>query len=72
VDGGLMSYAANLTETFRKAGFYAARILSGAKPAELPIEQPTRYELIVNVKTAQALGITFPNSLLLRADEVIQ
>jgi len=72
IDGGLISYAASLTETFRNAASYVARILSGAKPADLPVEQPTRYELIVNMKTAKALGITVPHSLLARADEVIQ
>jgi putative tryptophan/tyrosine transport system substrate-binding protein len=72
IDGGLISYAASLTETFRKAAAYVARILTGAKPAELPVEQPTRFELIVNMKTAKMLGITIPKSLLARADEVIQ
>jgi putative tryptophan/tyrosine transport system substrate-binding protein len=71
-DGGLISYSPNLTETFRNAASYVARILSGAKPADLPVEQPTRFELIVNLKTAKALGITVPKPLLARADDVIQ
>ena len=71
-DGGLLSYAASLIGTFRNSASYVARILSGAKPADLPVEQPTRYELIVNMKSAKALGITVPHSLLARADEVIQ
>ena len=70
-DGGLVSYAASLSWAFRNAALYVARLLSGAKPADLPIEQPTRFELIVNGKTAKALGITIPKSLLARADDVI-
>jgi len=71
-DGGLMSYGANPGDTFRRAAVYVDRILKGAKPADLPVEQPTRYYLLLNVKTAKALGLTIPPSLLLRADELIQ
>ena len=71
-DGGLMSYGANSDDIFRRAAVYVDRIFKGAKPGELPVEQPTRYYLLVNLKTAKGLGLTIPQSLLLRADEVVQ
>jgi putative ABC transport system substrate-binding protein len=71
-DGGLLSYGADLVDLFRRAASYVDRILHGAKPALLPVQFPTKFEMIVNLKTATALGLAIPPSILLRADEVIE
>ena len=70
--GGLMSYAADQAESYRRVAYYVDRLLKGAKPADLPVEQPTKFEFVINLKTAKQIGLTIPQWMLMKADKVIK